>query len=156
MSIACSRFRSSNDRELPVVDMARAGASATTPFRSAGPLLRATGAHTGEIMLWTASTAPHASESHRSRLVPLYKGQRGITALVVHAWSRLIAFCTRHSSRVTILPRFTLRRSIRPSVLTAFYRASGDLRQVKAIANHAHLSTTVGYVEGAEVEAQNR
>jgi hypothetical protein len=60
------------------------------------------------------------------------------------------AFVARHH-----LPRFTFA-AIRPSVLTAFYRASGDLRQVKAIANHAHLSTTVGYVEGAEVEAQNR
>jgi len=40
--------------------------------------------------------------------------------------------------------------SIRPSVLTVFYRVSGDLRRSKQIANHAHLSTTVGYVQGPE------
>jgi hypothetical protein len=60
------------------------------------------------------------------------------------------SFSARHH-----LPHFTFA-SIRPSVLTAFYRVTGDLRQVKEIANHAHLSTTVGYVEGPEVQTQNR
>jgi len=59
-------------------------------------------------------------------------------------------FCERHG-----LPRFSLV-SIRPGVLASFYRASGDLRRVKAVANHAHLSTTVRYVQTPEVEAQHR
>jgi hypothetical protein len=59
-------------------------------------------------------------------------------------------FITRHH-----LPHFKLS-AIRPSVLTAFYRASGDLRQVKEIANHVHLSTTVGYVQGPEVQSLHR
>jgi hypothetical protein len=46
--------------------------------------------------------------------------------------------------------------SIRPGVLASFYRASGDLRRVKAIANHVHLSTTVRYVQTPEVQAQHR
>jgi hypothetical protein len=45
--------------------------------------------------------------------------------------------------------------SLRPSVLTALYRSTGDLRAVKSMANHASLSTTVGYVQGPEVAAQN-
>jgi hypothetical protein len=137
-----------DDRELLVWAKARAGAPQRRSFRSADPfeppaLIR-------EIMLWTRRLRPHVSEFHRSRLF-LYKGQRGITALSFSMVQLLYpAFIARHH-----LPRFTFA-AIRPSVLTAFYRASGDLRQVKAIANHAHLSTTVGYVEGAEVEAQNR
>ena len=46
--------------------------------------------------------------------------------------------------------------SIRPSVLTSLYRATGDLKKVQGIANHVQLSTTVSYVEAPEVEQQNR
>jgi hypothetical protein len=59
-------------------------------------------------------------------------------------------FCKRHS-----LPRFALA-SIRPGVLSSFYRATGDLRQVSAVANHANLSTTVRYVQMPEVQSQNQ
>ena len=59
-------------------------------------------------------------------------------------------FVERHS-----LPNFQLA-SIRSSVLTTFYRAAGDLTQVRAIANHAHLSTTVAYVEGPVVNLENQ
>jgi hypothetical protein len=45
--------------------------------------------------------------------------------------------------------------SLRPSVLTALYRSSGDLRAVKEMANHVSISTTVSYVQGPEVAAQN-
>jgi hypothetical protein len=41
-------------------------------------------------------------------------------------------------------------------MLTSIYRATGDLMKVKAVANHAQLSTTIGYVEGPKVETQNR
>lgn len=137
-----------DDRELLVWKKARAGAPQRRSFRSTDPfeppaLIR-------EIMQWTRRLRPHASESDRSRLF-LYKGQGGVRALSFSMIQLLYpAFVARHQ-----LPAFTFA-TIRPSVLTAFYRASGDLRQVKAIANHAHLSTTVGYVEGAEVEVQNR
>lgn len=137
-----------DDRELLVWIKARAGAPQSRSFRSTDPfeppaLIR-------DIIQWTRRLRPHASESVRNRLF-LYKGQQGITALSFSMIQLLYpAFVARHH-----LPSFTFA-SIRPSVLTAFYRASGDLRQVKVIANHAHLSTTVGYVEGAEVEAKNR
>jgi hypothetical protein len=138
-----------DDRELLVWAKARAGTTQRRSFRSADPFEPP--ALVREVVHWTSRLRPHASEPHRRRLF-LYKGQRGVQALgpdmVVDCL--LPGFLSRHS-----LPRFRLA-SIRPSVLTAFYRASGDLRQVKAIANHAHLSTTVGYVQGAEVEAQNR
>ncbi|MEO8123160.1 MAG: hypothetical protein ABI633_03855 [Burkholderiales bacterium] len=62
----------------------------------------------------------------------------------------LKSFRERHG-----LPRFTLV-SIRPSVLASFYRATGDLRRVRTIANHARLSTTVRYVLTPEVQAQHR
>ncbi|MGH3430237.1 MAG: hypothetical protein ACRDQZ_22155, partial [Mycobacteriales bacterium] len=137
-----------DDRELLVWAKARAGCmqrrsfSRTAPFEPPA-LIR-------EIILWTRRLRAHASDSRRDRLF-LYKGQWGVTALSFSMVQILNpAFVARHQ-----LPHFTFA-SIRPSVLTAFYRASGDLRQVKAIANHAHLSTTVGYVAGAQVEAQNR
>jgi hypothetical protein len=137
-----------DDRELVVWTKARAGAQQRRSFRSAG--LFEPPALIREIVRWTRRLRPHASESHRDRLF-LYKGNGGIKPLSFSMVQILYpAFVARHN-----LPAFTFA-SIRPSVLTAFYRASGDLRQVKAIANHAHLSTTVGYVEGAEVEAQNR
>jgi hypothetical protein len=62
----------------------------------------------------------------------------------------LKGFCERHG-----LSRFSLV-SIRPSVLSSFYRATGDLRRTKAVANHANLATTVRYVDGPEVQAQHR
>lgn len=53
------------------------------------------------------------------------------------------------------LPIFALS-AIRPGVLSAFYRASGSLYEVKEIANHVHLSTTEDYVRGPEVRSQNQ
>jgi hypothetical protein len=41
--------------------------------------------------------------------------------------------------------------SLRPSVLTAHYRSTGDLRRVKEVANHKSISTTASYVQGPEV-----
>ncbi len=137
-----------DDREMLVWSKARAGSTQRRSFRSTDPFEPP--ALVREVIQWTRRLRPHASEAHRDRLF-LYKGQRGITALSFSMVQILYpGFVARHR-----LPHFTFA-SIRPSVLTAFYRASGDLRQVKAIANHAHLSTTVGYVEGAQVEAQNR
>jgi hypothetical protein len=58
-------------------------------------------------------------------------------------------FCQRHG-----LAAFSLA-SIRPSVLSSFYRASGDLLRTRAVANHASIATTVRYVETPIVRQQN-
>ena len=103
-----------------------------------------------ELLEWTSRLRRRVVPTLRTRLF-LYHGQSGITAL---APTTLIyprrRFAERHQ-----LPDFELA-ALRPSVLTAFYRAFGDLRQVRSIANHAHLSTTVSYVESPEVQAENR
>ena len=102
-----------------------------------------------EILEWNQQLRPMASDTHRDRLF-LYKCYKGVTALTTSAIKRLLnQFCKRHR-----LTRFSLA-SIRPSVLSNFYRASGDLRKTQALANHAHLTTTIGYVETPLVKAKN-
>jgi hypothetical protein len=103
-----------------------------------------------EIAEWNDRLCPLAPTALRERLL-LYKGASGVTAMSSSAiQGALKSFRERHG-----LPRFTLV-SIRPSVLASFYRASGDLRRVRTIANHARLSTTVRYVLTPEVQAQHR
>jgi len=103
-----------------------------------------------EIAEWNERLRPLAPAALRERLL-LYKGASGVTAMSSSAiQGALKSFRERHG-----LPRFTLV-SIRPSVLASFYRASGDLRRVRTIANHARLSTTVRYVLTPEVQAQHR
>ena len=137
-----------DDRELLVWSKSRAGALQRRSFGTADSFEPP--ALVRELVQWTQRLRPHARAADRDRLF-LYKGQVGVTALSMQMAKKLPeCFAVRHH-----LPYRTLV-SIRPSVLTVFYRVSGDLRQVKAIANHAHLSTTVGYVQGPEVETQNR
>ena len=104
-----------------------------------------------EILPWNERLRPLAPAALRERLF-LFKGLHGVAALSSNGTVKhmLKAFCQRHG-----LPRFSLV-SIRPGVLTSFYRASGDLRCAKAAANHANLATTVRYVQTPEVEAQHR
>lgn len=103
-----------------------------------------------EILEWNERLRSLAPAAIRERLF-LCKHRLGVAALTSSAVKHMLkAFCERHG-----LPRFSLV-SIRPGVLTSFYRASGDLRRAKAVANHAHLSTTVRYVQTPEVEAQHR
>ena len=102
-----------------------------------------------EILEWNQQLRPMASATHRDRLF-LYKSHRGVTALTTSAIKSLLnRFCMRHK-----LTRFSLA-SIRPSVLASFYRVSGDLRKTQAFANHAHLTTTIGYVDTPLVKAKN-
>jgi hypothetical protein len=138
-----------DDRQMLVWEKRRAGTPQRRSFRTTDPFEPP--ALVREIIEWTRRLRPHASNSVRDRLL-LFKGVRG-----VNAWSSSLAkkiirsdFLRRHG-----LPHFSLA-SIRPSVLSAFYRASGDLQQVKAIANHQQVGTTVRYVEAPEVEAQHR
>ena len=101
-------------------------------------------------MQWNERLVPLAPAALRDRLF-IYKSVRGVAALSSTAVkSMLKAFCQRHG-----LQPFSLA-SIRPGVLTSFYRASGDLRRVGAVANHANLATTVRYVHTPEVQAQNQ
>jgi hypothetical protein len=104
-----------------------------------------------DLIDWTRRIRPHAAKPARDRLL-LFKGMEGVSA-----WSSATAKSALRSSWLQRhgLPHFSLA-SIRPSVLSAFYRASGDLQQVKAVANHQQIGTTVRYVEGPEIEAQHR
>lgn len=102
-----------------------------------------------EILQWNEKLRPLAPIDQRHQLF-LCKGLYGVsvlkTAIVRHM---LKAFCTRHN-----LPIFSLS-SIRPGVLSSFYRVSGDLRKTKLVANHASIATTISYVETPEVKAEN-
>ncbi len=138
-----------DDRQVVVWAKRRAGATQRRSFRTTDPFEPP--ALVQEILEWTRRLRPHAARGSRDRLL-LFKGMRGVSA-----WSTGMAksairhdFLPRHG-----LPHFSLA-SIRPSVLGALYRASGDLQQVKAVANHRQVSTTVRYVETPEVEAQHR
>jgi hypothetical protein len=105
-----------------------------------------------DILQWTERLRPFAPATLRGHLFLFKrKGLHAVTALSASTVKyALKLFCARHS-----LPAFSLA-SIRPSVLSAFYRTSGDLRQVRAVANHVRLATTVRYVEAPEVQAQHR
>ena len=130
------------------MDKPRAAAIQRRPFRGSAPneppmLVR-------ELVEWTSRLRPHATISERDRLF-LVRSSSDVHALSHYVLVRPIRdFEARHGLK-HIAPA-----SIRPSLLTSIYRATGDLMKVKAVANHAQLSTTVGYVEAAEVETQNR
>ncbi|WP_180727388.1 hypothetical protein [Paraburkholderia largidicola] len=136
------------DRQALVWFKPRANSTQRLTFDNADPF--GPPALVKEILSWNDRLRPLAPICMRDRLF-LYQGHYGVMALTSDAVKKMIKpFCERHR-----LPIFTLV-SIRPGVLASFYRVSGDLRRVKAIANHAHLSTTVRYVQTPEVEAQHR
>lgn len=137
-----------DDRELLVWEKRRADTQQRRSFRSNDAFEPPTLIR--ELVQWTRRLRAHVPAANRSHLF-IFKGHEGVTPLSLQMAKMMKrSFSARHH-----LPHFTFA-SIRPSVLTAFYRVTGDLRQVKEIANHAHLSTTVGYVEGPEVQTQNR
>lgn len=103
-----------------------------------------------EILQWNQKLRSMASTEQQDRLF-LYKGMRGVSALTSGTVKHMLKpFCERHN-----LSRFALA-SIRPSVLSSFYRASGDLRKTSSLANHAHITTTIRYVETPQVQAENQ
>jgi hypothetical protein len=103
-----------------------------------------------DILQWNERLRARAPLTQQDRLF-LYNGRVGVTALTSAAVKHMVkAFCECHGLR-----RFSLV-SIRPSVLSSFYRATGDLRRTKSVANHSNLATTVRYVDGPEVQAQHR
>ncbi len=137
------------DHELLVWSKGRSGRLQRRAFRTKDPFEPP--ALVREIIEWTRRLRPHIPPAHRNRLFVCKGHNSGIHA---PSWSLFKQarqqFLGRHH-----LPPFAFS-AIRPSVLTAIYRVSGDLRQAKEIANHAHLSTTVGYVRGPEVERENQ
>jgi hypothetical protein len=104
-----------------------------------------------EIIAWNERLRPLAPAAMRDRLF-LYMNHRNCVGALSHDRVKQLLpdFCKRHN-----LAPFSVA-SIRPGVLTSFYKATGDLRQVSAIANHANLSTTVRYVVTPEVERLHR
>jgi hypothetical protein len=136
------------DRELLIWAKPRAATLQRRPFRSSAPmeppmLVR-------ELTEWTHRLRPYATTSERDHLF-LLKSFSGIRALINYTLVRPTkVFEARHGLKHTV------PASIRPSMLTSIYRATGDLMKVKAVANHARASTTIGYVVAPEVEAQNR
>ncbi len=137
------------DHELLVWSKGRSGRLQRRPFRTRDPFEPP--ALVREIIEWTRRLRPHLPLAHRNRLF-VCKGHN--SGIHVPSWALFKQarrqFLARHR-----LPPFSLS-AIRPSVLTAIYRVSGDLRQAKEVANHAHLSTTMGYVQGPQVERENQ
>lgn len=137
-----------DDRELLVWAKGRSDRLQRRSFRSTDPFAPPTLVR--EVIQWTQRLRPHLPPAYRTRLF-VYKGKRGIypiSGFVVKKFRD--RFAAPHD-----LPRFALS-AIRPGVLSAFYRASGSLYEVKEIANHMHLSTTEDYVRGPEVQSQNQ
>lgn len=102
-----------------------------------------------DILTWNERLRALAPPTQRDRLF-IFKGMRTVNALSTITVHHLLGeFCRRHG-----LATFSLA-SIRPSVLSSFYRASGDLLRTRALANHASIATTVRYVETPIVRQQN-
>ena len=138
-----------DDRELLVWRKGRAGVLQRRAFSRTHSLEPPTLVR--EIIEWTAPLRAHAKAADRNRLF-LFRATRGIRAFSPSTVRAVLpgSFLARHD-----LPPFS-SAAIRASVLSAFYRSSGDLRQVKAIANHAQVSTTIGHIAGPLLGAQNR
>ena len=136
-----------DDRELLIWEKPRSNSVQRRSFRISDPfgppvLVR-------EVTEWSRRLRSHVPIDQRDRLF-LMKTSGGPTAATRIKFERpLRCFIAAHH-----LKPFSLG-SLRPSVLTALYRSSGDLRAVKAMANHASISTTASYVQGPQVTAQN-
>lgn len=102
-----------------------------------------------DLLSWNERLRPLAPPAQRDCLF-IFKGLRTVNAMSTITVHHLLGeFCQRHG-----LAAFSLA-SIRPSVLSSFYRASGDLLRTRAVANHASIATTVRYVETPIVRQQN-
>ena len=139
-----------DDRQMLVWAKNRAGQTQRRSFRSNNP--DEPPALVKELLTYTEPLRRHAPPPVRNRLL-LFRGASGRINSLSPALAKMIIryeFTVRHQ-----LPHFSLA-SIRPSVLTAFYRASGDLHQVKDVANHRNIATTVRYVDTLQVQAEHR
>ncbi len=135
------------DREMLVWEKPRASRVQRRSFRSSDPFEPP--ALVRELIDWTNRLRSHVPRLQRNRLFLMKPRWRPTAATRVKLLRALERFIATHS-----LKPFTFS-SLQPSVLTALYRSSGDLRAVKEMANHVSISTTVSYVQGPEVAAQN-
>ncbi len=136
-----------DDREILVWDKPRSNCVQRRSFRTSDPFEPP--ALVREVIEWTQRLRSHVPRDQRTRLF-LMKTRHGPTVATRIKFSdALCRFIAAHS-----LSPFSLG-SLRPAVLTAFYRSTGDLRAVKAVANHASISTTAAYVQGPAVAAQH-
>ena len=135
------------DRQALVWFKARAGRLQRRSFERAAPFEPP--ALVRDLLTWNERLRPLAPPTQRDRLF-IFKGLRTVNAMSTITVHHLLGeFCHRHG-----LAAFSLA-SIRPSVLSSFYRASGDLLRTRAVANHASVATTVRYVETPIVRQQN-
>ena len=137
------------DREMLVWAKRRAGSVQRRAFGSSNSFEPPTLVR--ELLAWSAGLRRHAPPAARDALF-LFKGVRGVSAFTSVVAKQVIRrdFEVRHR-----LAHFALA-SIRPSVLGSFYRASGNLHQVKRLANHAQISTTIRYVESPAAQAEHQ
>jgi hypothetical protein len=136
-----------NDREMLLWDKPRSSAVQRRSFRTSAPFEPP--ALVREVIDWTRRLRPRVSPDQRKQLflMKTVYGPTGATRIKFEGpRGRFIA---DHK-----LTSFVLG-SLRPGVLTALYRSTGDLRVVKSAANHASISTTAAYVQGPEVAAQH-
>ena len=149
--LACNCLQSlplMSDRELLLWVKRRASAVQQRSFRSADPFEPP--ALVREILAWSHPLRQRAPAALRQRLF-LFSGAHGLGTLSTAEVKQLAAvFAARHG-----LPHISLA-AIRPSVLTAFYRVSGNVRSVQAVANHASVATTVGYLQNGIVRHEHR
>jgi hypothetical protein len=137
-----------SDRELLTWAKGRSARLQRRSFRTTDPFAAPTLVR--ELVQWTQRLRPHLPPAYRNRLF-VYKGHNGIHPLSGFVVKKFRdRFAAQHG-----LPHFALS-AIRPGVLSAFYRVSGSLHEVKEVANHVQLSTTVDYVRGPEVRSQNQ
>jgi len=136
------------DRELLIWEKPRAGSVQRRSFKSSDPFEPP--ALVRDIIDWTRPLRAHVAREQRGRLFLIKTTIGGPTAATRIKFMRpLRRFIATHK-----LKPFSMG-SLRPSVLSALYRSSGDLRAVKAMANHVSIATTASYVRGREVSAQN-
>ncbi|MGH8219468.1 MAG: hypothetical protein ACREUT_13040 [Steroidobacteraceae bacterium] len=136
-----------DDREMLVWEKPRASSVQRRSFRTSDPF--APPALVRDVIDWTQRLRCRVPRAQRHRLFLMKTAYGPTVATRVKFEGALHRFVAAHA-----LAPFTLG-SLRPGVLTALYRSTGDLRAVKAVANHASISTTVSYVRGPEVAVQH-
>jgi hypothetical protein len=136
-----------DDREVLLWEKPRSGTVQRRSFRTSAPFDPPTLVR--EVIDWTQRLRARVTPSERKKLF-LMKTVFGSTAATrIKFEGARCRFIAEHK-----LTPFVMG-SLRPGVLTALYRSTGDLRAVKTAANHASISTTAAYVQGPEVVAQH-
>jgi hypothetical protein len=136
-----------DDREVLLWEKPRSGTVQRRSFRTSAPFEPPTLVR--EVIDWTQRLRARVKPSERKMLFVMKTvfGPTAATRIKFEGARR--RFIAEHK-----LTPFVMG-SLRPGVLTALYRSTGDLRAVKAAANHASISTTAAYVQGPEVAAQH-